>query len=165
MTPKQAFDQYHQSIFRFLYRLTGRPEVAEDLTQDAFLALLRAPGRFDAARGSARTYLFAIARNLALKQFRDFGGEEALDDEAEFAAPGQSLEIGAAVAQAVESLPPLQREALILFEYEGLTLEEIADVVSADPGTVKSRLHRARERLKRVLAPMAAQGRAHGTVG
>jgi RNA polymerase sigma-70 factor (ECF subfamily) len=49
----------------------------------------------------------------------------------------------------------LQREAVVLFEYEGFTLDEIAKLVGADVGTVKSRLHRARERLRRVLAPVA----------
>jgi RNA polymerase sigma-70 factor (ECF subfamily) len=58
------------------------------------------------------------------------------------------------VAGAVRELPPLQREALILAEYEGLSLEEIAQAVEAEVGTVKSRLHRARENLRRMLAPL-----------
>ena len=167
MTPEQAFDQYHQAVFRFLYRLTRRPDVAEDLTQESFLVLLRAPGRFDAARGTVRTFLFAIARNLALKQFREYGAEEQWEEASDLTSapdlrPG--IEIGAAVAAAVASLVPLQREALILFEYEGFTLEEVAAVVGADVGTVKSRLHRARARLKRALAPYRNEGRVHGTV-
>ncbi|HEV7375763.1 MAG TPA: sigma factor-like helix-turn-helix DNA-binding protein, partial [Pyrinomonadaceae bacterium] len=55
--------------------------------------------------------------------------------------------------RAIDGLPPLQREALLLFEYEELALSEIATVVGADIGTVKARLHRARQRLKRQLAP------------
>lgn len=78
--------------------------------------------------------------------------------------PQQQLEVGSAVAGAVASLPPLQQEALILFEYEGATLEEIAQIVNADVGTVKSRLHRARANLKRVLAPYRNGGKVHGTV-
>ena len=58
-----------------------------------------------------------------------------------------------------EERPPLQREALILFEYEGQSLAEIAQIVEADPGTVKARLFRARERLRRTLAPFMAQMR------
>jgi DNA-directed RNA polymerase specialized sigma24 family protein len=54
--------------------------------------------------------------------------------------------------------------AIALFEYEGLTLEEIAQVTGADTGTIKSRLHRARERLKRILAPYRKESNAHGTV-
>jgi RNA polymerase sigma-70 factor (ECF subfamily) len=60
-------------------------------------------------------------------------------------------ELSDKVREAVQNLPPLQREALVLFEYEGLALSEIATVVGADVGTVKSRLHRARERLKNAL--------------
>ena len=61
-------------------------------------------------------------------------------------------ELAAKVQEAVSSLPPLQREALVLFEYEGLPLSEIANVVGTDVGAVKSRLHRARERLRNSLA-------------
>jgi RNA polymerase sigma-70 factor (ECF subfamily) len=163
VTPEQAFDQYHEAVFRFLYRLTRRADSAEDLAQETFLAFLRAPERFDGARGNVRTYLFAIARNLALKEYRDCH-EEALDRTEPFGAPAPPLEIGVAVGEAVGALVPLQREALILFEYEGLSLEEIAGVVAADLGTVKSRLHRAREALKRTLAPYRKGGKIHGTV-
>ncbi len=62
-------------------------------------------------------------------------------------------ELSNEVRKAVESLPPLQREALVLFEYEELSLAEIATIVEADTGTVKARLHRARQRLKKILAP------------
>lgn len=74
------------------------------------------------------------------------------------------MQIATAVSTAVSALPLLQQEALILFEYEGATLEEIAQIVGADVGTVKSRLHRARERLRRALAPQRKVRNAHGTV-
>jgi RNA polymerase sigma-70 factor (ECF subfamily) len=167
VTPEDAFDQYSQAVYSFLYRLTRREDLAEDLTQEAFLAFVRAPERFDPARGTAKIYLFSIARNLALKQYRDQRGEEQLDDagmQPLAEDPQQSLEVESAVADAVASLPPLQQEALILFEYEGATLEEIAQIVNADVGTVKSRLHRARANLKRVLAPYRSRGEVHGTV-
>ncbi len=67
-------------------------------------------------------------------------------------------EISVAVAQAVGQLPDLQREALILFEYEGFQLREIAHIVKADIAVVKSRLHRAREGLRRLLAPYKRVG-------
>jgi len=70
-------------------------------------------------------------------------------------APVEALspDLAVAVEQAVSSLPALQREAIVLFEYEDFTLDEIAAVAGVDAGTIKSRLHRARERLKRLLAP------------
>jgi len=167
VTPEAAFDRYSQAVYSFVYRLTRREDLAEDVAQETFLALVRAPQRFDPNRGAMKTYLLSIARNLALKQYRDRRGEEQWDDE-DAAPPAidprDSLEIGSAVAAAVQSLPPLQREALILFEYEGVTLEELAHIVAADIGTVKSRLHRARARLRRVLAPYGRGGKVYGTV-
>ena len=65
-------------------------------------------------------------------------------------------EAASAVRQAVEALPPLQREAVVLFEYQDMSLADIAGVCEVDVGTVKSRLHRARERLRRTLAPLLA---------
>lgn len=68
--------------------------------------------------------------------------------------PSNDCRVDEKVAQAVQSLLPLQREVLILIEYEGLTLEEAAHTVAAEVGTVKARLHRARNNLRRVLEPL-----------
>ena len=166
MTPQRAFDQYHQAVYGFAYRLTRSPDIAEDITQECFLVLVSAPQRFDESRGTLKTYLFSIARNLALKQYRDHSAEEPLDGSEELRAidPREALEVSTAVAKAVAGLPQLQQQALILFEYEGVTLEEIAQIVGADIGTVKSRLHRARERLRRFLAPYRKVGNRNATV-
>jgi len=67
-------------------------------------------------------------------------------------------ELASKVKDAIFALPPMQREALVLFEYEGLTLNEIAVITNTDVGAVKSRLHRARERLKNVLGPYVKGG-------
>jgi RNA polymerase sigma-70 factor (ECF subfamily) len=166
VTPEAAFDQYSQSVYRFVYRMTRRKDVAEDIAQDTFLALVRSPDRWNAGRGSMKTYLLAIARNLVLKRYRDYRAEEQLDEDARVATPDPraGIEIGTAVATAIAELPALQQEALILFEYEGVTLEELAQIVAADVGTVKSRLHRARVRLRRSLAPYRTGVKTHGTV-
>jgi RNA polymerase sigma-70 factor (ECF subfamily) len=156
------YERHRDAVFRFAYRLLGSAALAEDITHDCFLSLLRQPARFDATRASLRTYLLAAARNLSSKHFRQAGSEvlvEELAEEpraAEGAEPLRQLldeELSSEVQRAVESLPPLQREALVLFEFEELSLAEIAEIVGADTGTVKSRLHRARQRLKVVLAP------------
>jgi RNA polymerase sigma-70 factor (ECF subfamily) len=103
-----------------------------------------------------RAFLLGIARNLALKQWNVEHRWDPLDEEALVAHPldATSGEMADLVAQAVHSLPPLQREALILAEYEEMSLEEIACAVEAEVGTVKARLHRARENLRRILAPL-----------
>jgi len=122
---------------------------------------MRAPKGFDERRGtSLKTYLIAIARNLAFKCFRDQGRELQIDEFKTIASAESSTasDISAAVESAMAGLPSLQQEALILFEYEGFTLEEIAATVGVEVGTVKSRLHRGRDRLRRVLAPLKRVG-------
>ena len=158
----ELYDRHRQPIFRFAYRLLGEVDIAEDVTHDCFLSLIRKPENFRPERASLRTYLFAAARNLALKHFRDSGRETGLDEMTEEPqlsprqGPLRKLldeELAAEVRRAVFNLPPLQREALVLFEYEGLSLNEIAEITGADVGAVKGRLYRARERLKSVLRP------------
>jgi len=164
----ELYDRHRQPIFRFAYRLLGEADIAEDVTHDCFLSLIRKPQNFRPERASLRTYLFAAARNLALKHFRNSGRETALDEVKEEPQlpkrqePLRKLldeELAAEVRRAVGSLPPLQREALILFEYEGLSLNDVAAITGADVGAVKGRLYRARERLKSVLRPYLESNR------
>lgn len=153
-----VFRQHKDAVFRFAWRMTGSAAAAEDVAQDVFLELLRQPGRFDAARGSLRAFLLGIARNLALKRWRrEHRWEPLEDDDALQGPPAPAIDIAdvaGAVGRAVQALPPFQREVVILAEYEELTLAEIAHAVGTGIGTVKSRLHRARERLRRMLAPL-----------
>ncbi|MBA2704867.1 MAG: RNA polymerase sigma factor [Blastocatellia bacterium] len=159
---QELYERHRNSVFRFAYRLSGSVENAEDLTHDCFLSLLKRVASFEPRRASLRTYLFAATRNLWLKQLRTLGRESALDefDENDFVAVSKAplgrlldREMSLKVAEAVASLPPLQREALVLFEYEGMSLNEIARMVGSDLGAVKARLHRARERLRKALQP------------
>lgn len=158
----ELYDRHRQPIFRFAYRLLGEVDIAEDVTHDCFLSLIRKPENFRPERASLRTYLFAAARNLALKYFRNSGRETGLEEmteEPQLSPRHEPLrklldeELAAEVRRAVFSLPPLQREALVLFEYEGLSLNDIAEITGADVGAVKGRLYRARERLKSILRP------------
>jgi RNA polymerase sigma-70 factor (ECF subfamily) len=158
----ELYDRHRQPIFRFAYRLLGEVDIAEDVTHDCFLSLIRKPENFRPERASLRTYLFAAARNLALKHFRRSGRETGLDEVTEEpqVSPRQGPlgklldeELAAEVRRAVVSLPPMQREALILFEYEGFSLNDVAEITGADVGAVKGRLYRARERLKSILRP------------
>ena len=164
----ELYDRHRQPIFRFAYRLLGEVDIAEDVTHDCFLSLIRKPENFRPERASLRTYLFEATRNLALKHFRTSGRETGLDEMTEEPqlsprhGPLRKLldeELAAEVRKAVFSLPPLQREALVLFEYEGLSLNEIAEITGADVGAVKGRLYRARERLKTVLRPYVSGNR------
>ena len=129
------YRRYRTPLFRFAWRLTGSVATAEDVLQECFLALLQG-ARFDVDRGSLRAYLFGIARNLALKRIRLAEREsEELEDTEAGLDPLEDLlsaERSEAVARAVLALPPFQREALILFEYEELSLEEIAQVAGIE---------------------------------
>jgi RNA polymerase sigma-70 factor (ECF subfamily) len=158
----ELYERHRNAVFRFAYRLLGSFETAEDITHDCFLSLIRRPGGFEPSRGGLRTYLYAAARNLSLKHLRSSSREDALEEltvEPPMPVREQPLhrlldeELSERVKEAVGSLPPLQREALVLFEYEGLALSEIAEVVGSDVGAVKARLHRARERLRNTLRP------------
>lgn len=164
------YERHRTPVFRFACRMLGSSPLAEDVTQECFLSVLRRPEAFRAERASLRTYLCAIARHLAFKQLRKRGEETTVDDppdDAPIDAGGSDPlhavlqeEAAEAVRQAVAALPPLQREAVVLFEYQEMSLADIAATCEIDVGTVKSRLHRARERLRRTLAPWLAGGAA-----
>jgi RNA polymerase sigma-70 factor (ECF subfamily) len=158
----ELYDRYREPIFRFAYRLLGSVEIAEDVTHDCFLSLIRKPENYRPERASLKTYLYAAARNLALKHFRSQGRETGMDEIAEEPQDAPSRgplrrlldeELATQVREAILSLPPLQREALILFQYEGLSLSEVAEIEGTDVGAVKARLYRAREGLRRILSP------------
>jgi RNA polymerase sigma-70 factor (ECF subfamily) len=147
--------------------MTGSPAAAEDLVQDCFVAVLRNSAVFDQQRGTLRGFLIGVTRNLALKRLRSERSFDELDEAAWTCQPidTEGRERSQIVGVAVAALPPLQRDVLILAEYEELSLEEIARTVGAELAAVKSRLHRARQNLRRMLAPLLieAKGTAHGS--
>jgi len=166
---ESIFREHKDAVYRFAWRMTGSPEAAEDIAQDVFVSLLQRPDAFDKARGPLRSFLLGAARNLSLKRWRGERRWEELEDEQFVAQPVDVAagEVAAIVGRAIHSLPALQREVLILSQYEELSLEEIARVVQSEVGTVKSRLHRARENLRRTLAPLksgnSVRMTSHGT--
>jgi RNA polymerase sigma-70 factor (ECF subfamily) len=167
------YERHRTPVFRFTCRMLGSVGLAEDVTQECFLSILKRPEGYDPERASLRTYLCAIARNQALKQLRKMGQETITDDPPEAASEengetdplGRVIENEAAeaVRAAVSRLPPLQREVVVLFEYEDMSLAEIAATCGIDVGTVKSRLHRARARLRRSLGSLLGVGLAAAT--
>lgn len=163
---REAYGRHKDILYRFAWRMTGSPAAAEDLVQDCFLALLRNPAAYDRQRGTLRSFLIGVTRNLALKRLRGQRPFEELNDESAICRPidTEGRDRAEIVAQAVAALPPLQRETLILAEYEEMSLDEIARTVGAELAAVKSRLHRARENLRRMLAPLLERkGTAYGS--
>lgn len=167
------YERHRTPVFRFACRMLGSAPLAEDVTQECFLAILKRPEGYRPDRGaSLRTYLCAIVRNLSLKQLKRLGQETTTDDPPERHSGSNETdaltrvideEAEAAVRRAVSALPPLQREVVVLFEYEDMSLAETAAVCDIDVGTVKSRLHRARGRLRKTLAPLLRGGSAEGS--
>ena len=139
--------------------MTGSPEAARDVTHSCFVGLLEAPSRYDGERASLGTYLCAAARNLSLRRASRAWRERSVAALPELRpAPGPSPlealledERARVVREALAALAPLHREVLILAEYEDLDLATIAQVVGAEVGAVKVRLHRARKKLRAAL--------------
>ena len=150
-----VFEQHKRSVYEFIWRMSGSEAVAEDITQEVFLILLRGKAKLDPNRGSPRALLLGIARRLEWKRWRNDQRWSPLDEETLVALPLRvdAWDASQAVPKAVSLLPPLQREVLILTTYENLSLNEISNLLNVELGTVKSRLHRARENLKCLLAP------------
>lgn len=155
---RAAFEENKDAIYRFSWRMTNSPVAAEDITQDVFLTLIQQPDRFNAGRGQLRSFLIGVARNLARKWLHSQHRWNELDNEQLIVQPAdiEKRAIAEVVGAAVLSLAPLQREVLLLSQYEGFSLDEIARAVKVDVGAVKARLYRARQNLKRLLAPLQA---------
>lgn len=164
----RLYDRYDRASFTFIRRLLGpaHREAAEDLHQEAWIAVSRNAAGFDAARSSFATWLFTIARNRTFDHFRRqkvavvAGGVAGSEDAVMLVAdPGpspleavQSRELAQEIVDAVEALPLEQRGTFVLFADGGLSLEEIADVTGVAMETAKSRLRYARAKLRQALA-------------
>lgn len=160
---REAYGRHKDVLYRFATRMTGSGAVAEDLVHDCFVALLNNPEAYDKQRGSLRSFLIGVTRNLALKRLRSERPWDELDNDlVSEPCDTDGKERAEIVAGSVAALPPLQREVLILAEYEELSLDEISRIVGAELAAVKSRLHRARENLRRMLAPLVEKGIIHG---
>jgi RNA polymerase sigma-70 factor (ECF subfamily) len=167
--------RYHGGLLKVLRRMTRSQEEAEDLTQEAFLRAYRALDRFDVTR-PFRPWLWTIGIRLALhslaRRSRSEVSLQARDDETDgdraqdgpwMADPGslESVEgplVRREVRDALEELDPTARAVLILRVFEEKSYEEIAGILDIPKGTVMSRLHRAREKLKTRLRGFDPQG-------
>ena len=153
---QELYERHWKPVYRFAWLLSGSVADAEDITQECFLALIRCTAVFDPARAQLRTWLIAVARRQFLNRLRE--QELACGNEVDIMTPIDEelirVECADAVRRAVAALPLAQREALYLFEFEGLSLAEVAAALGIEPNAVKARLFRAREQLKRLLAPL-----------
>jgi RNA polymerase sigma-70 factor (ECF subfamily) len=169
---EEAFRTLYQRcqgpVYRFVLHMSGSPSVAEDVTQEVFLVLIRDAGRFDPTRGTLPAYLLGIGRNLLLRRlekervFVAFPGSQD-SDGLEPQRNGQHAHLVVAaldpvrnemigrVRQAVLSLPVNYREVVVLCDLQEMSYEEAAAALRCALGTVRSRLHRGRSLLMEKL--------------
>lgn len=161
----------HPAIYRFVLHMSGNAAVADDVTQEVFMALIRDTARFDPAKGTLGGFLFGIARNHLHKRWEqdrrivplvdgteDGPGFESGNGHSRLSAFGgngngngahpmdqfASAEAVARVRRAIATLPENYREIVALCELEEMSYEEAAATLGCPVGTVRSRLHRAR---------------------
>jgi RNA polymerase sigma-70 factor (ECF subfamily) len=141
-------------IYRFALRMSGSEAVAEDVTQEVFLLLIRERPAYDPARGSVQNFLYGVARNFVLRAL-ERNREGQFEDSAEPRDPGGADALASltreealeAVRQAVLSLPTHYREVVVLCDLEEMDYSNAAAALGCSMGTVRSRLHRARSLL------------------
>jgi RNA polymerase sigma-70 factor, ECF subfamily len=152
------YRRHQAAMYRFALRMTGNVWAAEEIVQDVFMTLMRAPKKYDSARGTLGGYLYGIARNRVMKHLERLPREVSLEEKNEDGSgPGIVLQDASTPAShaekreradhvraAVLDLPAEFREAVVLCELEELSYEEAAQVAGCPIGTIRSRLHRAR---------------------
>ncbi|QYJ02441.1 RNA polymerase sigma factor SigE [Nocardioides panacisoli] len=154
-------EQHSDRVYRLALRLTGNRHDAEDLTQEVFVRVFRSLHTYEP--GTFEGWLHRITTNLFLDQARrkqrirfDALSDERAAKLASASAPPDAVyadrTFDADVEQALAALPPEFRVAVVLCDVEGLSYEEIATILDAKLGTVRSRIHRGRAMLRRALA-------------
>lgn len=160
--------QHQRQVFALLSRMTGRGAHVDDLAQETFLRAYRALPRFD-PEGTAKlsTWLLTIATNLALDERKkkrlptaDLELAEQRPSNASPEADHARQELRIALERAARALPDDQCAALVLAEFHGLSLQEVSAVLGAPEATIKTRLFRAREKMRAALAPFHHSSRS-----
>ena len=158
----EIFDRHFAEIDRYLSRRVGWV-LADEIASEVFVIAFRSRGRYDPAAADARPWLFGIAANLARRHWRTerrrlrayarTGIDPLCDDADESDRRLDALAAGPVLAAALAALRPDEREVLLLFAWADLGYEEIAAALGVPVGTVRSRLSRARGRVRELLAP------------
>lgn len=156
----EVYRRYGGAVHGLARRITGDQGAGEDVTQDVFIRLWEHPDRFDPARGSLRTYLFAQAHSRAVDLVRSRSSRVRREEnEARAgAAAGYDLErevwdltVADQVAKAVAALPDDERAAIELAYYGGHTYREVATILSQPEGTVKSRIRAGLRKMRSAM--------------
>jgi RNA polymerase sigma-70 factor, ECF subfamily len=160
------YRRYQQVVYRFGRAMTGCPSAADDVTQEAFIALFADLGRYDPDRASFTTYLYGIVRNLSrerLRRERRFLSLDALSPSSDRttyqddpSATLEDAELAGRLRHALGRLPARYRELVILCDLHGLSYADAAAIVQISIPAVRSRLHRGRHLLRQRLSRLTA---------
>ena len=164
------YERRQANVYRFALRMSGSASIAEDITHDVFIALMRDAHQFDPTRGAVSTYLYGMTRNRVLRRLErdrnyvaipeEEDNESAITDERMISRhdPLADLtrnEVIDSVRQAILALPTHYREVIILCNLHEMNYEEAARIIGCAVGTVRSRLSRGRELLMKRLQAAA----------
>jgi RNA polymerase sigma-70 factor, ECF subfamily len=162
----EAYRRHGGAVHALARRVSGSTELADDVTQEVFLTLWERPERFDASRGSLRSFLLAVAHSRAVDNVRSQVARKAREqrDVDAVAEAGYDIErhawdlhVGERVRRAVGALPDGERKAIELAYFGGHTYREVASMLGEAEGTVKSRIRAGLGRLRQVLVSEGAQ--------
>src|SRR4051812_11776728 len=158
------YDRHGGAAYSLAHRIVGNPAIAEDVTQEAFLSVWRSGARFDAARGSVRSWTLGIVRNRAIDALRraagsppklDLADDAALETQAAGELPDSTATRPATSRKlrgALSELPQEQSEVIGLAYFGGFTHSEIAEILGMPLGTVKGRMRLGLEKIRITLA-------------
>jgi len=176
---REAFDflveKYKDIVYAVAYRFAHDPDLALDLAQDSFIRAYRGIKSFK-GRSSFSTWLYRVAMNTCIDYTRrrsrsvdpqtvpeevaEYADAEPLESHGESKPDSLALsgELGEKIQEAIDALPEYHKSVFVLYEIEGMSYKEIAEVVGCSIGTVMSRLHYARKKLQRMLRPYVEDG-------
>jgi RNA polymerase sigma-70 factor (ECF subfamily) len=162
------YERHQAAVYRFALLMSGKANIAEEVTQDVFLFLVREPQRYDPMRGPLTTYLYGVARNYVLRSLKRERPYVPLLEESEdgsrvmpFIAREDPLadytrnEVIKLVRQAVLTLPERYREVVVLCDFQQLSCADAAAALDCPIGTLNSRLHRGHAMLVKKLRSVA----------
>src|SRR5512133_1828174 len=160
------YERHTDAAYSLAYRMCGRRGLAEDVTQEAFLALWRSGTRYDRTRGSVRTWILGIVHNRAIDALRrslvhdrrrasDEGIEERFEARERTDVEAARREEAHDVREALGTLPPEQCKVIELAYFGGFTHSEIASMLDTPIGTVKGRMRLGLEKLRGQLGGLA----------
>ena len=158
------YDRYQAAIYRFALHMSGNTATAEEATQEVFMLLIGNPKGYQADKGSLGNYLFGVARNLTRRMIQKSrldlpieeewldSGDAGLTSDLDVLSELSNTELLDILRKAVLALPEQYREVVALCDLEEMSYADAGTLLECSPGTVASRLHRARAMLKTKLS-------------